>query len=170
MRRGLPLFYVDERVRALEDVYRRRYAGFRNALATVTGSYDTARDAVQEAFARALRDRKSFRGGSVEAWIWRTALRAALESRRPVRLMPVGELPEAELLEPEHDPALAAALRRLPPRRRLIVFLRYFADLSYGEIAEACDVSEGTVAATLAQAHHALLKELQTKEQSGHVR
>src|SRR6266542_3558593 len=112
MRRGLPLFYAEERARALEDVYRRRYAGFRNALATVTGSYDTARDAVQEAFARALRDRKNFRGGSVEAWIWRTALRAALESRRPVRLMPVGELPEAELLEPEHDPVLAAALRR----------------------------------------------------------
>jgi DNA-directed RNA polymerase specialized sigma24 family protein len=38
----------------------------------------------------------------------------------------------------------------------LIVFLRYFADFSYGEIAEACDVSEGTVAATLAQAHDAL--------------
>jgi RNA polymerase sigma factor (sigma-70 family) len=161
---------VDERVRALEAVYRRRYAGFRNALATVTGSYDTARDAVQEAFARALRDRDSFRGGSVEAWIWRTALRDALESRTSgARLTPVGELPEAELLEPEHDPELAAALRRLPPRRRLIVFLRYFADLSYGEIAEACGVSEGTVAATLAQAHDALLQELQTKEQSGHV-
>jgi RNA polymerase sigma factor (sigma-70 family) len=170
MERQLPLTFVDERVRALEDVYRRRYVGFRNALATVTGSYDTARDAVQEAFARALRDRHSFRGGSIEAWIWRIALRAALEAQRPVRLLPVGDLPEAELLEPEHDPALAAALRLLPPRRRLIVFLRYFADLSYAEIAEACGVSEGTVAATLAQAHEALLEELQTKEQRGHVR
>jgi DNA-directed RNA polymerase specialized sigma24 family protein len=75
---------VDERVRALEAVYRRRYVGFRNALATVTGSYDTARDAVQEAFARALRDRESFRGGSVEAWIWRTALRER-SNREPPR-------------------------------------------------------------------------------------
>jgi RNA polymerase sigma factor (sigma-70 family) len=170
MQRQLTLYCVDERVRALEDVYRRRYLGFRNALATVTGSYDTARDAVQEAFARALRDRDSFRGGSIEAWIWRTAVRVALETRRPIPLAPVGELPEAELLEPEQDPALAAALLRLPPRRRLIVFLRYFADLSYGEIAKTCGVSEGTVAATLAQAHDALLRELQTKEQSGHVR
>ena len=38
-------------------------------------------------------------------------------------------------------------------RRRLIVFLRYFGDFAYAEIAEACGVSEGTVAATLAQAH-----------------
>jgi len=57
---------------------------------------------------------------------------------------------------PERDAELAAAIKSLPPRRRLIVFLRYFADFSYAEIAEACKVSEGTVAATLAQAHEAL--------------
>ena len=53
---------------------------------------------------------------------------------------------------PERDPELAAAVRALPPRRRLIVFLRYFADFSYEEVAAACGVSEGTVAAALAQA------------------
>ena len=33
-----------------------------------------------------------------------------------------------------------------------MVFLRYFADLSYAEIADACEIAEGTVAATLAKA------------------
>lgn len=51
---------------------------------------------------------------------------------------------------------LAEALQALPPKRRLIVFLRYFADLSYAEIGELCGVSEGTVGATLAQARAAL--------------
>lgn len=37
-----------------------------------------------------------------------------------------------------------------------MVFLRYFADLSYEQIAEVCDVSLGTVAATLAQARSEL--------------
>jgi RNA polymerase sigma-70 factor (ECF subfamily) len=60
------------------------------------------------------------------------------------------------VLQPEADPELAEALKALPPRRRLIVFLRYFGDLSYGEIAELCGISEGTVAATLAQAHSSL--------------
>jgi hypothetical protein len=30
-------------------------------------------------------------------------------------------------------------MRALPAKRRLIVFLRYFADLSYAEIAQICD-------------------------------
>jgi RNA polymerase sigma factor (sigma-70 family) len=137
----------------LERLYRERYLGFRAALATVTGSYDTARDAVQEGFARALANRHQFRGGSLAAWVWRIAYNAALESRQ-AREVP-GEV-EPQLVDRDRDPELAAALRQLSPRRRLIVFLRYFADLSYAEIAEVCEVSPGTVAATLAQAKETL--------------
>jgi RNA polymerase sigma factor (sigma-70 family) len=152
---------VDEREKAIEALYRERYGRFRDGVATITGDYESARDVVQEAFARALRKRRTYRGeGSLEAWVWRIALRTAREhvGRRPgVSLN--GALP-AEFVEAERDPALAEALRTLPPKRRLIVFLRYFADLSYGQIAELCGVSEGTVGATLAQARTALEKEL----------
>ena len=142
---------MDRRARELEQLYSDRYVSFRNALATVTGSRDSARDAVQEAFARALAAPPRLRAeASLAAWIWKTAFRLALEQREQ---LPVGERPEPQLLEPERDPELAAALRRLSPRRRLIVFLRYFGDFSYAEIAAACDVSEGTIAASLAQAH-----------------
>ena len=141
----------------LERLYRERYARFRNALATVTGSYDTARDAAQEGFARALANRHQFKGGSLTAWVWKIAYHAALE-HRAARELP-GEV-DPQLADPDHDPDLARALRQLSPRRRLIVFLRYFADLSYAEIAEVCEVSPGTVAATLAQAKETLAAEL----------
>lgn len=148
----------------LETLYRDRYAGFRNALATVTGSYDSAHDAVQEAFARALRYRSSYRGdGSLAGWVWRIALRSALDSRRP-HDDPFDALPEASLVDDGQDPELAAAIRALPPRRRLIVFLRYYADLSYEEIAYACDASVGTVSATLVQAHAQLRELLERRE------
>ena len=151
---------MDERARAIEELYRQRYVGFRNALATVTGSHDSARDAVQEGFARALASRKQFRGdGSLAAWVWRIALRAALEDRGN-REVPLDEVLDPQLVATERDPSLAAALATLPPRRRLIVFLRYFGDFSYAEIAAACDVSKGTVAATLAQAREALAESL----------
>lgn len=142
-------------------MYRKRYVGFRNALATVTGSQESADDVVQEAFARALAARRQFRGGSLEAWIWQIAFRTALEAARkqPRTWCDDGEaieLPTPELAELERDPELALALQTLSPRRRLIVFLRYFADLSHAEIAASCGVSEGTVAATLAQARQQL--------------
>jgi len=48
----------------IEELYRDRYVGFRNALAPIVGSADAARDVVQEAFARALRDAAKLRRGS----------------------------------------------------------------------------------------------------------
>ena len=144
---------MDEQARELEALYETRYGSFRNALATVTGDRESARDAVQEAFARALAGREGRRpDGCLAAWVWKIAYRVALEQRRRERPFAT-PWADPELLEPTRDPELAAAVRRLPPRRRLILFLRYFGDFSYAEIAAACDVTEGTVAATLAQAH-----------------
>jgi DNA-directed RNA polymerase specialized sigma24 family protein len=62
----------------IETLYRDSYLRYRNALATVTGSYDSARDAVQQAFAKAVAERSRFRGeGSLGAWVWKIALREA---------------------------------------------------------------------------------------------
>lgn len=155
---------VDELGDAIERLYRRRFVGFRNAVATVSGDHDSARDAVQEGFARAYRSRAQFRGeGSLEGWVWRIVLRAALEQRGNGEVLPLDEV-EAALVEPMRDPALAEALAELPPRRKLMVFLRYFADLDYATIAEVCGVGEGTVAATLAQAREALGRRLIREE------
>jgi RNA polymerase sigma-70 factor, ECF subfamily len=154
---------VDARLEALEQLYREHYVSFRNAVAPVVGSYEEARDVVQEAFARALRSRGEFRGeGSLRAWVWRIALRVALENRRGDESS--FAVLDPQLVESERDPELAAALRRLPPRKRLVVFLRYFADLSYAEIAEVGGISEGTVAAALSQARAVLLEQLSAKE------
>jgi RNA polymerase sigma factor (sigma-70 family) len=112
---------------------------------------------VQDAFAEALRKRATFRGeGALEAWIWRIALRLALVRCGSETLLPFVEIEEAALPDAGLDPELAAALARLPPRQRLIVFLRYFGDLTYAEIAAICGISEGTVAAALAQARNEL--------------
>jgi RNA polymerase sigma factor (sigma-70 family) len=141
----------------LHDVYERRYAGFRGGAAALVGDYELAHDLVQDGFARALAGRERFRGGSPEAWVWRIIERRALDNRRALgRTRPVEDEFPAELVADERDPELASAVAGLSPRRRLVVFLRYFADLSYAEIARICGISEGTVAATLAQAHEDL--------------
>ncbi len=149
---------------SIAAVYRLRYVGFAAALATVTGNREAGRDAVQEGFATVLRRRWRFRGGSLEAWIWKISLRAALRAMQSDgRAITIDAL-EPQVVNRERDPGLTAAIGSLPPRRRLIVFLRYFADLSYAEIAEALEVSEGTVAAALAQAREALADEMRREE------
>jgi RNA polymerase sigma-70 factor (ECF subfamily) len=147
----------------IEQLYRDRYVGFRNALAPVVGSREEAHDIVQEAFARALRDvGKLRRQESLAPWVWRIAMNLALRERGRRSLE---ELPdELSILEPERDPLLAATVRTLPPQRKLVLFLRYYADFTYGEIAEALGVAEGTVGATLSQAHATLLDRLMSKE------
>lgn len=149
---------MDERAEAIELLYRMRFNAFLTVAASSIGDRDAARDVVQEAFARAFRSRGELRdAGALEAWVWRIVLRTAYEQRgNGRRMIAPDELGDPVLQDPERDPVLVEALRRLSPRRRLVVFLRYFADLSYEQIARVCEVSPGTVAATLAQARSQL--------------
>jgi RNA polymerase sigma-70 factor (ECF subfamily) len=148
----------------LEDVYRRRQGAFQVMLASVAGNVESARDVVQEAFARALTNQDGFRGdGSLEAWVWRIAFRVAVGSTGSHELA-VDEVPEVAFVDEGSDPTLFAAVRELPPQRRMAIFLRYFADLSYAEIGDVLGIAEGTVAATLSKAHEQLGAELSAHE------
>ena len=73
-------------------------------------------------------------------------------------------MPEAAFVDESSDPTLAAAVLKLPPQRRMAIFLRYYADLSYAEIGEVLGIAEGTVAATLSKAHEQIRAELSADE------
>jgi RNA polymerase sigma-70 factor (ECF subfamily) len=146
----------------LEALYRSRFDVFARVAASVTGEPERARDAVQEAFATAVRKRRSFRGdGPLEAWVWRIVLNAARSDVR--RSLPVAEYdePAAANGHPERDAELRVALARLPEQQRTAVFLRYYADLDYAAIGEALGIRSGTVAATLNSAHTTLRTRLE---------
>ena len=146
----------------LEELYRSRFDVFARVAASVTGDSERARDAVQDAFAIAVRRRGSFRGeGPLEAWVWRIVLNAARSDVR--RGIPAAVYDESAAANgrPEDDAELRVALARLPERQRTAVFLRYYADLEYAAIGEALGISTGTVAATLNAAHAALRSRLE---------
>ena len=149
-------------VRDLEDLYRRRYERFARVAAAVAGDVEAGHDAVQEGFASLLRGRDTYRGqGPLEAWAWRAVLNAAKKARAR-RLETVADVGEVAGNGIVGD---SATVRRwvgaLPERQRLVVFLRYYADLDYRAIAAALDVEVGTVSATLSSAHRALRKQLE---------
>src|SRR5207253_4816128 len=67
----------------LEELYRARRAEFCRAAAAIAGDRGLGEDAVQEAFAKAVRKRRSYRGrGSLEARVWRIVVNAARDARR----------------------------------------------------------------------------------------
>lgn len=138
---------------AIERVYRERFAVFVGAVRGIVGDGD-ARDVVQDGFAQALRESGRFRGGSLEAWIWRIVINRALDTRRRAASVPLDF--ELVALDEAADGVLTAAVLDLPERRRAMVLLRYVAGLRNTEIAVALAVSEGTVAATLSQARETL--------------
>jgi RNA polymerase sigma factor (sigma-70 family) len=122
---------------------------------------------VQDAFADAVRSRASFRGdGVLEAWVWRAVVNAARKSlRRP--LVEARRASETELDAPPAVRELAPVVAGLPERQRLVVFLRYYADLDYRMIADALGVEVGTVSAALAAAHANVRRALQEVSSDG---
>src|SRR5450759_3094849 len=140
-------------IEEIQQVYEARQTGFVLAATALLKNSEAARDAVQEGFAQAVVARRKWRGGSAEAWIWKIVQRKALdEIRRRQRAVGLDQEFETRGLLSENHSGLAEAVAALPPRRRAMVFLHYFADLAYPDIAKLCGVSDGTVAATLAQA------------------
>jgi RNA polymerase sigma-70 factor, ECF subfamily len=144
----------------IEGIYRAEYRRFVRVALAVLQDDDRAVDAVQEAFATAVQKRAKFRGeGPLEAWIWRMVVNAALKERGGARPL---ELVKGDPREPSDVPmAITGAVARLPERQRLMLFLRYYADLDYEAIAVALEVSRGTVGATLNAAHASLRRMLQ---------
>ena len=141
-----------------EPWYRHEYPKVLTALVLVTGDGDRAREAAEEAFARALAKWGSVgRMDSPAGWTYRVALnlvrrmarRAALEQRLLRLTRPDGVVPPpaAELWD---------LVRGLPQRQREVVVLRHLLDLREREIAESLGIRRSTVSRSLAAAHKTL--------------
>jgi RNA polymerase sigma factor (sigma-70 family) len=157
---------MDERLNEIETLYRTRFPAFLRTATAILGDGEAARDAVQDTFATAVRRREDFRGdGSLEGWVWRILVNTARSGRRSRRAWsaaPVSEPAASNGTVPDPEArSVRAVISALPERQRLVVFLRYFADLDHAGIAEALAIRSGTVAATLNAAHAALRRRLE---------
>lgn len=155
----------DPQLAALESLYDLRLDAFVRTAAAITGERESGRDVVNDAFVAAIRHRRQFRGeGTLEAWVWRVVVREALKTRRR----------SGRRVQREHDSTvestnghldetseLLATVALLPERQRLILFLRYYADLDYQQIADALELRRGTVSAALHSAHQTLRRHLE---------
>ncbi|MGP8160630.1 MAG: RNA polymerase sigma factor [Candidatus Dormibacteria bacterium] len=131
-------------------------------------SSDDAADAVQEAVALAWRHRHQVRG-PLEPWFLAIVRTRASRVRRWLTvpafwtgLSPV-EWPNPEGL----DPRLVAALRRLPRRQRVAIWLRYGLDMSTADVARILGISEAATKQLCLRARVATRARLLPEEADG---
>ena len=159
----------EELLAEIEALYRGRFADFVAVAASIVGEREAAREAVQDAFAGVVRSRRDFRGDApLEAWVWRAVVNAARKKLRkyvresqvrPAAVASNGSGPEREAAS-----ELAMLVAALPERQRLVLFLRYYADLDYRRIAQILGVEIGTVSASLHAARANLRRALEEVE------
>lgn len=146
-----------------ERVYRENHERFARVAAAITREPESAAEAVQEAFARAIRRRGQFRREApLEAWIWRAVVNEAKRlAVAPTATADVQGREPAVNGRPDEDASMRALIAALPERQRLAVFLRYYADLDYRTIGQVLEIETGTVSATLAAAHKTLRESIE---------
>jgi RNA polymerase sigma-70 factor, ECF subfamily len=124
-----------------------------------------AEDAAQEASIRIWRSAGScLSPDAPESWMRAIAHREALRAlgeRRDWVLYDAGDEPVSPSTVDRGHLAVREAVRRLPEPYRLVLFMRYWDDLSQAEIAERLGMPEGTAKVRLHRARKALQRQLE---------
>jgi RNA polymerase sigma factor (sigma-70 family) len=122
-----------------------------------------AEDCFQETFLSALRAYPNLNdSGNLRGWLLTIAYRKAVDhhranGRRPV---PVAEVAEVAVTDPEPSDGIWDAVGSLPPKQRAAVALRYACDLPHAEIAAALGCSPEAARRSLHEGIKRLRKEL----------
>jgi RNA polymerase sigma-70 factor, ECF subfamily len=147
---GFDTWYSDNHARVLHVV------------TVASGDADAARDATDEAFARALARWSRVRTmGSPTGWTCRVALnhvrRRKWRLRREKELLASAPTGSARSDDFSIWPQVLEAVEPLTVRQRTVLALLYVADLPQEEVAKLLHISRSTVASTVADARSAVL-------------
>jgi len=126
-----------------------------------TGNHEDASDCSQEAFIRAWKGLRNFKGqAALGTWLYRIAVNVCLNkvsAKKPDSEVidadqfvdTSSESPGSGLLREERAKQVRRAIKALPPRQRATLILRTYQELSHQEIANILGSSVGAVKANV---------------------
>jgi len=146
----------------------------------LTGDRSDAEDLVQETYAKALKNFKSFEEGTnLRAWMYKILRNSFLTSRSgldaqktdpwddDVEVASTTPTPESVLLQLENSQAVMDGLAALPVTYREMLLLIDVEELSYKDAAQVLNVPLGTVMSRLYRARNLLRQTLAAKPPEG---
>lgn len=160
---------------AFDELVRVTYAEAYTLAFRLTGNEEDARDVVQDAYLRAFRGLKRFRGDAqFTTWLYRITANCAstaMVKRSKHRHEELDDDAQLIDLEPAHDPEaradaslerqqLSAALQELPDGLRAVVVLRDIYDLPHEAIASELGITEAAAKVRLHRARRKLRERL----------
>ncbi len=167
---------------AFNELVRATYRDIYALAYRLTGNREDAGDVVQDAYVRAYRAIRRFRGdSSFSTWMYRITSNCAsthLSRRTRQRTEELSDDVPIVDLRPEQDPSLRAeaavlrhhidrAIRALPERLRQVVVLRDLHDLSHSEIAAELGITTSAAKVRLHRARQRLRTVLQRTTEFG---
>jgi RNA polymerase sigma-70 factor, ECF subfamily len=169
---GLIACALERDQRAFSALYDRFVPSVYRLCYTLLLNREDAEDVVQETFVYAFRNLARFDAGrsAFKTWLFTIAISRCrnqyrrftpplVEISEAISAMlagPRGEQPESAHAHSSAKDALETALRRLQPRLREAIVLRYAHGLTYREIAEIMDCPQKTAESRVRLAHDAL--------------
>jgi len=149
-----------------------------NLILSMLGDGADAADGTQEVFLKAFRGIRSFRrGSSLKTWLYRIAIREALNHKRwfkrhlqknvsidaepeeghaVIEIEDLAQTPFDQFAAHEIQAAVQRALQEIPDVFRSAVILRDLEGLAYEEVAEVLECSVGTVKSRILRGRRAL--------------
>lgn len=137
-----------------------------------TTSHEDADDVLQNTFLKVFRHIKSFEGRSeLYTWLYRIACNEVIDFQKRQSRIKTSEIdhqvsPKADSFVDIDDviQSLNNAVAKLPDRQQMVFRMRYYDELSYKEMSELLQLTEGALKASF---HHAVRKieeEFRTKQ------
>ena len=141
-----------ESFETLVDIYGRRCYGYFYRL---TGNREISDDLLGELFVKLVGKIGSFKGGSFESWLFKTAsnvfydhLRNKQRQRKLLEAQKrqvISKLTETKKFEGERIDELQIQLEKLDAETRELIMLRFYSQLSFKEIAKMRSEPIGTI-------------------------
>ena len=169
---------------AFEELLLAHQTNVYNLAFKMTGNQTDAEDISQEAFFKAFRLLKGFRGDSrFSVWLYRLTYNQCIDFLRKrkrnqavslsqsddggddfaLEIPDVRELPENAAIRRELGNAINKSIKELDQNYREIIVMREIADMSYSDIAKTLNINEGTVKSRLSRARKNLANLLLSK-------